>query len=1039
LIEKRYDKYSVFSNKNTLEQFDQSETLNIPAANNRHIIDFSGAGNPASRNLGAPKRNTAIQFNRTELFFTIIDVKGNVTQNTNPSSIVFTDSDVSADGAYETPVFSEDMLVVFDQGTDDNPYGTYQRGGWVDTFRAGHLELTFKTSQENNIIGSGSTEVGARKLGALGAVFTPTPLSGFSINNESGLKQYSAPEVGVDSVQIAQHDNIYQTQELDKGWVNLEIGTQNGRLYLKYYDLYNKRNLLFELTGETYVSDNEWHHVVINFGRPGIKKYPGTKFNQKFIEFWVDSKIDKRFNNKIIQSEHIVYPQIEVLCGNLRDILIDSINNRNLEDSFIDVPQYLFNGRFDLPSDPSYIVEAMKQAENHNFFRGSIHTFLQSFNFPIDSKTISYRYNLWKNHKFVRADGLIASAGIVDPAVSTNKKTALKLFWNNLVEEGKYGLSLDENYQVESYSVTHRVANSPSELFNQEISKPKDTNILKNVKVALTENVLSYGPGALNFKNHNLARIGQGRPPFGTHAVHPKGSLTVASIDSVEFNTISHKDTLVGPIIDSSYSGVKLFKRDRILLTNQIFEWENGIWIFDELDKPLTRDPQDTIDLLNLGIVYVEEGLYADKYWLQVNEVSNINDFQKWVYYENKPGRYVGSKPLYLERWEDSSGQERFIDLFEDLDFSKYDLIVFMNYPETEKEVAESFVVDDPAVVSGKYNNFITSLIEAASSGANIFVSSAKLASDMGIVGTVEFISQEIEEGDARSAVANPFEVGEQPSEYFDTHRLNNYRLVTEVAGLTDRETYILTEFINYVPTDKNISEEWHAKYAYKQFGLVEGNEFIIPSLPLRKVQTQKDLPGQRSNARIEEIPFIPSSEVISGTIITKLSTNYYVEDMPIANPYSDNATTIIVRSGDFIKGKPVTGKIFVNLIEDSYTMSMNEYNQAVIQNVSPNDPGETSATFLWQYSTKRMNRSPKKTNIGELTEFGQTVATNSGGGGIVQSPTNSSIGEIRDRNERNNPNFQSELYYNEADEVYDLIEIPVLSMTMLGLKWLES
>jgi hypothetical protein len=297
-----------------------------------------------------------------------------------------------------------------------------------------------------------------------------------------------------------------------------------------------------------------------------------------------------------------------------------------------------------------------------------------------------------------------------------------------------------------------------------------------------------------------------------------------------------------------------------------------------------------------------------------------------------------------------------------------------------------------------------------------------------------------LETSDAQSAAISPFEVNEPADQYFDTHRINQYELQTEVPGLTDKETYILTDFINYVPSNINEPHQYHAKYAYRQLGLKEGNQFFIPSFSLLKIAENDKLPGFKANRRGTK-PFVAVEpvDVLAGTIVTKLQNTYYQGDQAVTNLHDDDATTIIVHNGQILDGQPITGKIFVNFVEDGYTMSREEYNKAVVQVIPVGDTNETVATRAWQYSTSRLNRSPKRTNVRELTEYGQTTPTNGGGGPLIQASTNSSNGIIRSESDRGNVDYQSDLYTNESEEIYELQEIPVLSMTYLGLQWLAE
>jgi hypothetical protein len=361
-----------------------------------------------------------------------------------------------------------------------------------------------------------------------------------------------------------------------------------------------------------------------------------------------------------------------------------------------------------------------------------------------------------------------------------------------------------------------------------------------------------------------------------------------------------------------------------------------------------------------------------------------------------------------------------------------------MNYPDTFDEIKNSFNNDSQTKI--KYDNFINSLRNVVAQGASLYVSSPLLAADLGIIRNYSLVDQKVESIDAQSAAINPFEPSEASDQYFDTHRLNQYHLATVVPGLTNKLTYILTDFINYVPTDKNKQEEYHAKYAYRPLGILEGNEFYIPSLALRKITENKNIPGNRANAKgTKPLTVIKPGDILTGTVVTKLQNTYYNGTSVVNDFDDDDATTLIVHNSQTLKGQPVLGKIFVNFVEDGYTMSRQDYNKAVIQVLPAQDINETTTTRGWQYSTKRLNRLPQRINISELTEYGQTTPTNGGGGPLIQAPTNASNGIIRSLTDAGNIDYQSDLYPTEAEEIYTLQEIPVLSMTYLGLQWLAE
>jgi hypothetical protein len=338
------------------------------------------------------------------------------------------------------------------------------------------------------------------------------------------------------------------------------------------------------------------------------------------------------------------------------------------------------------------------------------------------------------------------------------------------------------------------------------------------------------------------------------------------------------------------------------------------------------------------------------------------------------------------------------------------------------------------------YADFIKSIKIAASNGASLHVSSTKLAEDLGIVRKFTEINQNRENGDARSSATNPFQFDEPSERYFDTHRINLYSLSTQVVGLTDKETWLLTDFINYLPKDQYDNEEWHAKYSYRQFGMQEGNEFIIPSISLRSSAENRSIPGYRNEfTGSDTILAVAPSDVFAGTVVTELSNTYYQGNTATTNPYDDYATTIVVHNGQMLGDYPINGKIFVNCVEDSYAMSRSDYNKAYIQVIPESDANETTSTRMWQYSTSRLDRKPKTSSISGITLSGQTMPTVGGGGPVIQSLTHSSSGIIRNKADENNDLYKSDLYPTEEDEIYPLQEIPVLSMTLLGLNWLAG
>ena len=942
-------------------------------------------------------------------------------------SVPITYDTLDKSGERYTPYWNEDTMFYLDAGVA-GVFGNRDNFNAMKSFRSGYVELTFKTNKNNCILGMGSVK--QSDYGSASGISNKGP----DAENTRSL-QRSATEVIVDS------NNAYITDDYintDTMYINLK----NGKLELFYENEFGNTKKSFTILGDTTLSDNQWHHVVINFNKPGTVDLHGTKINKKFIEFWIDGKLEKR-DDQYINDNQVFFPMIEWLMmdpflatnipGEAWETYdrFDNYDTTNAgSEAFIGTNEYniLFNRTF---SDLAQTTA----------FSGSFNHFIAGFNFPLNKYEIQQRYRLFNFFDKPAAKLFTASASMVTPTVVVNKKRALKLFWNNLInDKAKNGIELDNNYIVDSYSVTHKIINSKTEVNNIDLASDSALKFLKDVKVVFKDYVNIFGPTKQNLYNRSEvwdAQLGEqlqlnmaGYPFDGLNTI----SLEMATDIKSRLSSYS--------AVNMPLSGMTLQNGDRVLLTNQFNKKENGIYIFNGTGSLLTRaDDALSASQLNGAVVRVVDGYYKDTSWLLSNNISSLSENQNWIELEYHPtNETLKSQPLFGSRWSNLNGIERFINVQQDLDVSLYDLIVFMNYPESNEEIYENAKNLQLPEIKRNYQNFIQSLRNVTANGASLYVSSPKLAEDLGIVKKFTYVDQALESSDGQSAVLSPFEIGETADKYFDTHRNNKYELATPITGLTNKETYILTDFISYNPDNNYDYEQYHAKYVYRQFGLLEGNEFFIPGLSLRKVTTNENLPGFVQNQkRIAPLPVVAAADILTGTVVTKLANTYYNGSTVVNNPYDDYASTIIVRNGQVLAGQPTYGKIFVNCVEDAYTFSRKEYNKARIQVVPNGDTNESTATRAWQYSTTRLDRQPQRINISELTDYGQTTPTNGGGGPFIQASTNSSNGIIRSQSDFNNKDYQSDLYPLESEERYSTQEIPVLSMTLLGLEWLSE
>jgi len=951
------------ANVNTFQQFDQFEVLTSTVAKNRLIYDFSHSAANIAPSTGVEIADQVVWNVRGKEVQTTNHNASGTTPTVSPRTIIFGDpilsNQYSGQSYYRTSggtSVSSEVTSLYPLGADNGSEKlvpiiednaliqlTFGQTSLPTSFRSGYIEFSFKTSKQNCLIAYGA-----------GTITTPQ----------------------ITNIQSSNYLSDDKNADLNK----LTVNVVNGKLNLTYIDEDGTNATSFTILGNRTIADNQWHHAVINFTRPGLIKGSVEKFDKKAIEFWIDGKLDKRTFE--YSNNQIFFPEITHLAAN--------------------------------PTTWSSIVG--------NEFNGSIRTFASGINFPLDIFEIQTRYKYWNYDELPAKPSLTASALMIDPQVSVNKTRALKLFWKDVAN--KNGIELDSNYIVDSYCITHKNKNSITETNNVDLARKTSKNTIANVRIALTENVLIWGPGSVSPQNLKTAAT---------------GGLTRLTTAQGDRNQISEYSGFTGSLLDLTFSGVDLNTNDRILLTNQINANENGIWIFNGKSSPLTRaNDADSPTKITNALVYVTEGYNSETYWTLESNVNSFTEAQKWIKLESKPVVTMNSQPFFTSRWSDQFGNERFINLESDISIGNYDLIVFMNYPDTWQEVEESLSNENATSIKFMYDSFIKSLKNLVVYGAKLYVSSEMLAGDLGLVRRFTKVSQNTQTSDGQSAAINPFQPSEASNMYFDTHRLNSYHLATPVAGLTDRATYILTDFISYEPEDSKT--EYHAKYVSKPLGILEGNEFLIPGLALNSFTENINIPGNRENSRgTKPLSVIEPANILYGTPVTKMQNTYYVGSTAVSNPNDDDVTTLIVNTGGTFDGRQILGKIFLNVIEDGYTMSRQEYNKATIQVVPNGDVNETTQTRAWQYSTSRLNKSTRKVNIKELTEYGQTKPTLGGGGPLIQAASSSSNGIIRSETDNNNLDYQSDLYATVEEEIYTTQEIPVLSMTYLGLLWLAE
>lgn len=792
-----------------------------------------------------------------------------------------------------------------------------------------------------------------------------------------------------------------------------KVDIVDGFLRVSYEIYYGDNKKYLEFYGKTNIVDGDWHHIVINRPSPfTIKDGDNLYGGDGCIEVWVDGQLDAR-SYEITTNDPLPAP----------NVLFNEFTNPGI----LNYPQFSGLESEFLVEKDSWMIEEIAKTNYVGGIRDFI--FRQSIALSPHFIKLNHVYALLNGdgYRVCKATKLKATATIVEPSVSVNKKTILKLYWDSLLDDKTKclnGLEFDETYNVHSFSVTKKNAISSTQTFNLDLNDSTKTRMfLENVKTAIGKHIFVPKPGIV------------------INAKRSEYSSGLGALPHKDFIDYTHEPNVLKQYFGKNnawylsnlqYGGVYLNPGDRVLLFNQPKFSDNGIWIFNGPNDKMTRPTDVKLSDYKNALVYVTDGKYAGKTYIQTNNVTNLKrSAQKWIEVDESISLSASDVyPVHTTPWLDNNGNERFIDVIADIDFD-YDIIAFMNYPTENKDIVNSFKLASETKIKEEYDKFVNNLKSAVNSGKSLYVSSPRLAIDLGIVDEYVEVDQMLNPiGDAQSASISPFESGEPAAYYFDTHRNSKYHVSAEVPGLTNRETYIMSDFVTYSPDRTN--SDYHIKYNYRQFGLQEGDEFLIPGLTTLPETLNGQLPGYLYNQRgTSPLAAFPQNSVNLGTIVTQFSNTIYDGSTIINNPYDDYATTIAVEYGN--------GKMFVNCVENGYAFSRSDYNTGIVQNVTAGQNAETVQTAAWQYSSKRLN----KQNLYDFSEIsnlvGQTTPTAGGGGAIVQSQSHCSNGIIRKNTNKDDLQYQSDLYPDVTEEVFTTTTIPVLSMTWLGLKWLAE
>jgi hypothetical protein len=292
-----------------------------------------------------------------------------------------------------------------------------------------------------------------------------------------------------------------------------------------------------------------------------------------------------------------------------------------------------------------------------------------------------------------------------------------------------------------------------------------------------------------------------------------------------------------------------------------------------------------------------------------------------------------------------------------------------------------------------------------------LFVTHPRLAADLGIVDRVEWVptlreSAYVGQGNAEglydygSAVKFPWNItassylegwsgtgsrlngADQITDpgylankayyYGDTNKNDRYRVRALIEGLTDVPSYMIGDAIFQVDFDPWGWNIVAYKYLHRDSGLQIGDEYIFWGTDMGMWKFAES--DERRFGRIYGTWATPNGHVKAGTVVTTFGAKHWLGKNEVDNPYKDYATTIVLRPGDPLNGKPIKGKIYVN-----FTEQPNFQPEAVaVQKLPANNADfpanynpDTAAQREWEWSGTRKSLRTQ----GQTTQTSTNVA----------------------------------------------------------------
>jgi hypothetical protein len=351
------------------------------------------------------------------------------------------------------------------------------------------------------------------------------------------------------------------------------------------------------------------------------------------------------------------------------------------------------------------------------------------------------------------------------------------------------------------------------------------------------------------------------------------------------------------------------------------------------------------------------------------------------------------------------TGLPRFIDLQNDLSepITDFDAVTVVNYPWTGPngyDVPKTGVNNpgtnpldapefgmyqrDMGMTNSEWgvarDNLRDSILEAVYEGVNLWIGEYHMAQHLGFINQIDihdsgwwytgeyadntnFAGRNLDMAnltDVMGAKGTASKWIEGGNGYYSYPQMNIYRrVVSEVPGLTDLPTNEITAMVEGWSKD-----EWKPNGSFLAYnidkrpnGLVVGDRVFMDVMFRR--ETKWDSPteagamtGFEPSKRIQIVSARPQG--IVGRVVTS-ETDFYSgpNGVAVANPYKDNAYTIAVERGSVVRGRPIRGRVFIELMDLGARYAGVQEDKNKMKWNGDNVPGNV-APSNWSFDTRR-------------------------------------------------------------------------------------